>query len=67
MARVKGVVWYGDERTIWDYWKEPEGPETIRLGLAYRAEMRDDHLFLWRDGQWIESPGYAKFFIPDEP
>lgn len=59
-----GTAWYGSEheRPVDEVWM-PGETETIRSGLSYPAVLDDDgNLLIWRDGQWIPSPGYAPHF-----
>lgn len=56
-----GTVWYGEVRES-HFWPD----ETIRTGLTYPAVLGDEGLFIWRDGAWILSPGYADSFTPGE-
>jgi hypothetical protein len=51
-------VWFGREITsqIWD-------EHTYCVGLSYPAVLAaDGTLRIWRDGQWIESPGCVEWF-----
>lgn len=60
-----GTVWVGrlDSRPSYDGKATYQPYEAVRLGLSYPAVMTDDGvLTLWRDGRWIESPGYATHF-----
>jgi hypothetical protein len=57
-----GTVWYGYERTDQQFGEEPE---TVTVGLTYPA-VKGETLWLWRDGQWIDSPGYARYFVSGE-
>lgn len=58
-----GTAWAGEVR---DSWLWPE--ERVKLGLSYPAilDAEGEELWLWRDGQWISSPGYRDHFTPDE-
>lgn len=51
-----GTAWYGNVRESW------EG-EQITAGLRYPAVLDDTGIVqIWRDGQWIASPGFTPFF-----
>ena len=54
-----GTVWYGYERTDAFFGDEPD---TVTVGLTYPAVL-GEALWLWRDGEWIESPGYLPHFV----
>jgi hypothetical protein len=53
-----GNVWAGEERESWDF-----PGETVVMGLRYPA-VKGDTLWIWRDGSWIEAPGYVDYFEP---
>lgn len=62
-----GTAWYGDEHEEWQSHifpgDEEEGRATVRTGLSYPGVLDDDGtLRIWRDGEWIVSPGYLDHF-----
>ena len=52
-----GTAWFGDvvSDRVWH-----DDPHCV--GLSYPAVQDSDTLWLWSDGQWIESPGYEDWF-----